>query len=284
MTAKETMAQLTIPRLALHDGIEIPQLGFGVFQVPPEDTQRTVEGALEAGYRHIDTAAAYRNEAGVGAALAASGLSREDVFITTKLWNTQQGHDATLAAFEASLERLGLDHVDLYLIHWPVPSEDRFVDTWRAFERLYEEEAARTIGVSNFRVEDLERLIAETGTRPAVNQIELHPHFQQAELRAFHAEHKIATEAWSPLAQGELLDDETIVRIADRHERTPAQAILRWHLQLGNIVIPKSVTPERIRENIEIFDFELSDEEMAEFARLDSGERIGPDPATFVAP
>ena len=278
------MAQLTIPRLALHDGIEVPQLGFGVFQVPPEETQNAVEMALDAGYRHIDTAAAYRNEAGVGAALAASGLPREDVFITTKLWNTEQGHDATLAAFEASLERLGLDHVDLYLIHWPVPSEDRFIDTWRAFERIYEEEAASTIGVSNFRVDDLERLVAETGTRPAVNQIELHPRFQQAELRAFHAEHRIATEAWSPLAQGELLNDETIVRIADRHERTPAQAILRWHLQLGNVVIPKSVTPERIRENIEIFDFELSDEEMAEFARLDSGERIGPDPATFVAP
>ena len=278
------MTQLTIPRVALHDGIEIPQLGYGVFQVPPEDTQGAVEMALDAGYRHIDTAAAYRNEAGVGAALAASGLPREDVFVTTKLWNTQQGHDATLAAFEASLERLGLDHVDLYLIHWPVPSEDRFIDTWRAFERIYEEEAARTIGVSNFRVEDLERLVAETGTRPTVNQIELHPSFPQAELRTFHAEHKIATEAWSPLAQGDLLDDETIAGIAERHDRTPAQVILRWHLQLGNIVIPKSVTPERIRENIEIFDFELSDEDIAEFARLDSGERIGPDPETFVSP
>jgi 2,5-diketo-D-gluconate reductase A len=278
------MTQLTIPRVALHDGIEIPQLGFGVFQVPPEDTQGAVEVALDAGYRHIDTAAAYRNEAGVGAALAASGLPREDVFVTTKLWNAQQGHDATLAAFEASLEQLGLDHVDLYLIHWPVPSEDRFIDTWRAFERIYEEEAARTIGVSNFRVEDLERLVAETGTRPTVNQIELHPSFPQAELRAFHAEHKIATEAWSPLAQGDLLDDETIAGIAERHDRTPAQVILRWHLQLGNIVIPKSVTPERIRENIEIFDFELSDEDIAEFARLDSGERIGPDPETFVSP
>jgi 2,5-diketo-D-gluconate reductase A len=278
------MAQLTIPRLALHDGIEIPQLGFGVFQVPPEDTQGAVEMALDAGYRHIDTAAAYRNEAGVGAALAASGLPREDVFVTTKLWNAEQGHDATLVAFEQSLERLGLDHVDLYLIHWPVPSEDRYVDTWRAFERIYEEEAARTIGVSNFRIEDLERLEVETGTRPTVNQIELHPSLQQAELRAWHADHNIATEAWSPLAQGDLLDDETIVRVADRHERTPAQTILRWHLQLGNIVIPKSVTPERIRENIELFDFELSDEDMAEFARLDRGERIGPDPETFVSP
>jgi 2,5-diketo-D-gluconate reductase A len=278
------MTQLTIPRLALHDGIEIPQLGFGVFQVPPDETQVVVEQALEAGYRHIDTAAAYRNEAEVGAALAAVGLPREDVFVTTKLWNTQQGHDSTLVAFEESLERLGLDHVDLYLIHWPVPSEDRFVDTWRAFERIYEEECARTIGVSNFRIEDLERLMTETDTRPTVNQIELHPRFQQAELRAFHAEHKIVTEAWSPLAQGGLLDDATIAEIAERHDKTPAQAILRWHLQLGNVVIPKSVTPERIRENIEIFEFELSDEDMAEFARLDSGERIGPDPERFVSP
>jgi 2,5-diketo-D-gluconate reductase A len=278
------MAQLTVPSLTLHDGTEIPQLGFGVFQVPPEDTQSAVELALDAGYRHIDTAAAYRNEAGVGAALAASGLPREDVFVTTKLWNAQQGHAATLAAFEASLERLGLDHVDLYLIHWPVPSEDRFVDTWRAFERISEEEGARTIGVSNFRIEDLERLEVETDTRPTVNQVELHPRFQQAELRAWHADHEVATEAWSPLAQGSLLDDETIVGIAELHDKTPAQAILRWHLQLGNVVIPKSVTPERIRENIDLFDFELSDEDMAEFAKLDSGERIGPDPETFVAP
>ena len=278
------MAELTVPSVALHDGIEIPQLGFGVFQVPPEETQSVVEQALEAGYRHIDTAAAYRNEEGVGRALAASGLPREEVFVTTKLWNAQQGFDSTIAAFEASLERLGLDHVDLYLIHWPVPSEDRFVDTWRAFERIHEEEGARTIGVSNFRIEDLERLAADTVTRPAVNQIELHPRHQQAELRAWHERHDIATEAWSPLAQGELLDEPVIAEIAERHGKTPAQAILRWHLQLGNVVIPKSVTPERIRENIEIFDFELGDAEMAEFERLDRGERIGPDPGTFVSP
>lgn len=278
------MPHLTIPSTVLHDGIEIPQLGFGVFQVPPEETQATVELALEAGYRHIDTAAAYRNEAGVGAALAASGLPREEVFVTTKLWNAEQGHDSALTAFEATLDRLGLDHVDLYLIHWPVPSENRFVDTWRAFERIYEEESARTIGVSNFRIEDLERLEAETDTRPTVNQIELHPSLQQAELRAFHAEHRIATEAWSPLAQGGLLDDGTIAAIAERHDRTPAQVILRWHLQLGNVVIPKSVTPERIRENVEVFDFELDDEDMAEFAKLDRGERIGPDPETFARP
>ena len=279
------MDQTTVlPSLTLHDGIDIPQLGFGVFQIPPEETQRAVELALEAGYRHIDTAAAYRNEKGVGAALAASGLPREDYFVTTKLWNSQQGHDSTLAAFEASLDRLGLDHVDLYLIHWPVPTEDQFVDTWRAFEQIHREEAARTIGVSNFRIKDLERLNRETETRPTVNQVELHPRLQQGGLRAWHAEHDIATEAWSPLAQGELLDDETIVRVAQNHGKTPAQAILRWHLQLGNVVIPKSVTPERIRENIDIFDFELSDEEMAAIEGLDSGSRIGPDPATFVAP
>jgi len=278
------MAELTIPSLTLHDGVEIPQLGFGVFQVPPEDTQGVVEQALDAGYRHIDTAGAYRNEKGVGAAIAASGLAREDLFVTTKLWNSEQGFETTLAAFEKSLERLGFEYVDLYLIHWPVPSEGRFVDTWRAFERVHGEGRARTIGVSNFRVEDLERLEAETETRPTVNQIELHPRLQQAELRAWHADHGIVTEAWSPLAQGELLDDEKIVAIAERHGRTPAQAVLRWHLQLGNVVFPKSVTPGRIRENIELFDFELSDAEMAEFERLDRGERIGPDPGTFVSP
>jgi 2,5-diketo-D-gluconate reductase A len=275
---------VTIPRLTLHDGVEIPQLGFGVFQVPPEGTQEVVEQAFDAGYRHIDTAGAYRNEKGVGAAIEASGLPREDFFVTTKLWNSQQGFETTLGAFEASLGRLGLEYVDLYLIHWPVPTEDRFVDTWRAFERIHGEGRSRTIGVSNFRVEDLERLEAETDVRPTVNQIELHPRLQQAELRAWHAEHGIVTEAWSPLAQGELLDDETIAAIAAKHGKTPAQAILRWHLQLGNVIFPKSVTPERIRENIEIFDFELGDAEMAEFERLDRGERIGPDPGTFVSP
>jgi 2,5-diketo-D-gluconate reductase A len=279
-----SMAELTIPSLTLHDGVEIPQLGFGVFQVPPEETQSVVELALEAGYRHIDTAAAYRNERGVGGAIATSGLPREEVFVTTKLWNSQQGYDSALAAIEASLGRLGFDYVDLYLIHWPVPSEDRFVETWRAFERINEEGRARTIGVSNFRIEDLERLEAQTDTRPTVNQIELHPRFQQVELRAWQADRQIATEAWSPLAQGDLLDDETIAEIAARHGKTPAQAILRWHLQLGNIVIPKSVTPERIRENLELFDFELSGEDMAAIKGLDSGERIGPDPANFVSP
>jgi 2,5-diketo-D-gluconate reductase A len=255
------MPELTIPSITLHDGVEIPQLGFGVFQVPPEETQSAVELALEVGYRHIDTAAAYHNEKGVGAALAASGLPREDYFVTTKLCNSQQGHDSTLAAFEASLDRLGLDHVDLYLIHCPVPTEGLFLDTWRAFEQIHGEEAARTIGVSNFRIEDLELPEREMETLPTVNQVELHPRLQQADLRAWHAEHGIVTEARSPLAQGELLADGTIGEIATRHGKSPAQAILRWHVQLGNIAISKSGTAER--ENIEIFDFELSDEEMA---------------------
>ena len=279
------MTQATsIPAVTLHDGVEIPQLGFGVFQVPPEKTQDAVEEALEAGYRHIDTAAAYRNERGVGAAIAASGIPRNEIFVTTKLWNSAQGYESTLGAFEKSIDRLGMDYVDLYLIHWPVPSEGRALDTWRAFERIHEEGGSRTIGVSNFRVEDLEMLEREAEMLPTVNQVELHPHFPQAELRAWHLEHGVATESWSPLAQGDLLANETIAAVAARHDRTPAQAILRWHLQLGNVVIPKSVTPKRIRENFELFDFELNDEDMTEIAALDVGQRIGPDPGTFVAP
>jgi 2,5-diketo-D-gluconate reductase A len=279
------MAQATsVPAVTLHDGVEIPQLGFGVFQVPPEDTQAVVEEALEVGYRHIDTAGAYRNERGVGAAIAATGIPREEIFVTTKLWNSQQGYESTLGAFRKSLDRLRLDRVDLYLIHWPVPTEGRAFDTWRAFERIHDEGRSRTIGVSNFRIEDLEQLEQQAFVQPTVNQIELHPHFPQAELRAWHRQHGIATEAWSPLAQGELLVNETIAGIAARHDRTPAQAILRWHLQLGNVVIPKSVTPKRIRENFELFDFELSDEDMTEIAALDVGQRIGPDPSTFVSP
>ena len=274
----------TVPALELHDGVEIPQLGFGVFQVPPEQTQAVVEEALAVGYRHVDTAAAYRNEAGVGDAIAASGIPREDVFVTTKLWNSEQGFDSTLRAFETSLEQLGLERVDLYLIHWPMPDEDRFLETWRAFERIRDEGWARSIGVSNFRVRDLERLRAEAEALPTVNQIELHPRLQQAELRAWHADHGIATEAWSPLAQGELLDDDTIATIAAHHEKTPAQTILRWHLQLGNVVIPKSVTPERIRENLDLFEFELGEDDMAAIARLEAGHRTGPDPSTFTAP
>jgi 2,5-diketo-D-gluconate reductase A len=265
----------------LHDGVEMPQLGFGVFQIPPEETQEKVEEALGVGYRHVDTAAAYGNEAGVGAAIAATGVRREDVFVTTKLWNSEQGYDSTLRAFEKSIERLGTGHVDLYLIHWPLPARDLFLETWRAFERIQEEGGARSIGVSNFRVEDIERIESEAEQRPTVNQIELHPRLQQPELRAWLAEHEIATEAWSPLAQGDLLEDGTIETVAAHHDRTPAQAILRWHLQIGNVVIPKSSSPERIRENFEVFDFELSEDDMAALERLDSGERTGPVPGSF---
>jgi diketogulonate reductase-like aldo/keto reductase len=270
------MPDLTIPEIALHDGVAIPQLGLGVFQVLPDKAQSVIEHALDVGYRHIDTAAPYRNEAAVGAALAASDLPREEVFVTTKLWNSQQGYDSTLKAFEATLGRLGFEYVDLHLIHWPVPGENSFIDTWRAFERILEEGRARTIGVSSFRIEDLEQLEVETDTRPTIHQVDLHPRQQQAELCRWHAEHGIATEAWSPLARGGLLDDETIVEVAARHGKTPAQALLRWHVQLGNIAIPQSVTEEQIRENIEIFDFELSDEEMAALSELDAGDRIGP--------
>jgi 2,5-diketo-D-gluconate reductase A len=273
-----------VPNVRLNDGIEIPQVGFGVFQVPPDETQSAVEDALAAGYRHIDTAAAYRNERGVAAGIAASGVPRAEIFITTKLWNTEQGFESTLAAFDKSIEALDTETVDLYLIHWPVPARDLFLDTWRAFERIHAEGGARSIGVSNFRIPDLERLAQEAETRPTVNQIELHPLLQQVELRAWHAEHGIATEAWSPLAQGEVLKDDTLVTIAAHHERTVAQVILRWHLQIGNVVIPKSVTPARVRENLDIFDFELTEDDLAAIARLDAGHRTGPDPASFGAP
>jgi diketogulonate reductase-like aldo/keto reductase len=273
-----------VPNVALHDGVEIPQLGFGVFQVPPAETKTAVETALAAGYRHIDTAAAYRNEAGVAAAIAESGIAREDLFITTKLWNSEQGFDSTLAAFNKSLEALDTTYVDLYLIHWPMPTEGKFLDTWRAFERIKAEGGARSIGVSNFRIPDLEKLRAEADEQPTINQIELHPYLQQEELRAWHAEHEVVTEAWSPIAQGAVLDDETLETIAAHHQRTTAQVVLRWHIQLGNVVIPKSVTPERVRENFEIFDFELTEDDLAAIARLDRGERTGPDPSTFVAP
>ena len=278
-----TQANTTsVPHLDVNDGRLIPQLGFGVFQVPPQDTADVVRHALRTGYRSIDTAAMYRNEEGVGAAIADSGLGRDDVFITTKLGNDNHGHDKALRALDDSLQRLGLDYVDLYLIHWPRPSDGKFVETWKAFTEAKQDGRARSIGVSNFRVQDIEAIIDATGVPPAVNQIELHPRFQQAELRREHSEHGILTEAWSPLGQGELLDDATISQIASGHDRTPAQVILRWHVQLGNVVIPKSVTPERIEENFQVFDFELSDDDMRAIAQLDSGDgRIGPDPSTF---
>ncbi|CAM3944188.1 aldo/keto reductase [Tsukamurella strandjordii] len=271
---------MTVPDITLNSGKTIPQLGFGVWQVSDDGAEAAVAEALRVGYRSIDTAKVYENEAGTGRAIAASGLDRGDVYLTTKLWNSDQGFDETLRAFDASLERLGTDYVDLYLIHWPVPEYGRAVDTFKAFQKIRDEGRAKSIGVSNFRVEDLQRVIDETGEAPAVNQIELHPGLPQDELRAFHAEHGIATEAWSPLGQGESLEDPTIVEIAAAHGVTPAQAILRWHLQLGNVVIPKSVTPARIAENFEVFGFELTADEVARITAL-PGRRIGPDPAEF---
>ncbi|MFE2579005.1 aldo/keto reductase [Streptomyces sp. NPDC059378] len=272
------MAPATVPTVTLNNGVEIPQLGFGVFQVPDDATAAAVTAALETGYRSIDTAAIYGNEAGVGRALAASGLPRDELFVTTKLWNADQGYDATLRAFDASLAKLGLDHVDLYLIHWPAPARDLYRDSWRALERLAGEGRIRAAGVSNFQPGHLLRLMGDSTLVPAVNQIELHPGLQQAELRAFHAEHGIATEAWSPLAQGAVLDDRAVGDLAVRYGKSPAQVVLRWHLQLGNIVIPKSVTPARIRENFDVFDFVLTDEEMRAVAALDRGLRTGPHP------
>ncbi|MEV8628293.1 aldo/keto reductase [Streptomyces sp. NPDC051079] len=271
-----------VPFLTLNNGVRMPQLGFGVWQVPDAEAEQAVGTALEAGYRSIDTAAVYGNETGTGKAVAASGLPREELFVTTKLWNSDQGYESTLRAFDDSLGKLGLEYVDLYLIHWPVPNKGAYVDTYRAFEKILADGRARAIGVSNFLPEHLERLIGETSVVPAVNQIELHPQLQQAASRAAHERHGIVTEAWSPLGQGRgLLDVPAIVAIARKHARTPAQVVLRWHVQLGNVVIPKSVTPSRIRENIAVFDFTLDAEDLAGLAALDEGRRLGPDPAEF---
>ncbi|MFK0136291.1 aldo/keto reductase [Streptomyces murinus] len=271
-----------VPPIILNNGVEMPQVGFGVWQVPDDEAERAVGTALEAGYRSIDTAAAYGNEEGTGRAIAACGLPREDIFVTTKLWNSDQGYDATLRAFDTSLGKLGLDHLDLYLIHWPLPARDTYVDTYKALEKLYADGRVRAIGVSNFLPEHLRRLAEETSVIPAVNQIELHPHLQQHAAREYHAEQGIRTEAWSPLGQGKgLLEVPAIVAIAQKHNRTPAQVVLRWHVQQGTIVIPKSVTPSRIKENIEVFDFSLDAEDLAAIGALNEDRRIGPDPATF---
>ncbi|WP_369148393.1 aldo/keto reductase [Streptomyces sp. R44] len=278
MAPSTTPAVPAVPTVTLNNGVEIPQLGFGVFQVADDATTAAVSSALEAGYRSIDTAAVYGNEAGVGRALGASGLAREELFVTTKLWNADQGYDATLRAFDDSLAKLGLDYVDLYLIHWPTPARDLYRDSWRALERLADEGRIRAAGVSNFQPEHLRRLMEDATLTPAVNQIELHPALQQSELRAFHGEHRIATEAWSPLAQGAVLDDPAVTAIAAAHGKSPAQVVIRWHLQLGNVVIPKSVTPARIRANFDVFDFVLTDAEMATIAGLDRGLRTGPHP------
>ena len=272
---------MTIPSLEMNDGRSIPQIGFGVWQVPDDVAVDATLTALEAGYRHIDTAAVYENERGVGEAIHRSGLARDDIFVTTKVWNTDQGYDRTMRAFEKSTGLLGLDQVDLYLVHWATPARDLYSDTWRALIALHEEGRARSIGVSNFHVPHLERIIAEYGIVPVVNQIELQPWLPQHELRAYDAEHGILTEAWSPLASGELIADETLAAIGAKHGKSTAQVMIRWHLQLGNIVLPKSVTPSRIRENIEVFDFALDDDDMARIASLECGRRTGPNPDEF---
>jgi 2,5-diketo-D-gluconate reductase A len=272
-----------VPSITLNNGVEIPQLGFGVFQIDRGDAVAAVRAALDAGYRHIDTAQMYGNEREVGQSIAESGIPRDEIFVTTKLNNDRHGHDDAIKALDESLDKLGSDHVDLYLIHWPRPRENRFVETWKAFEELQSDGRTRAIGVSNFQIPHLERLAAETATVPAVNQIELHPRFPQAELRAYHREHGIATEAWSPIGgQGSnLLSEPTLQSLAAKYGKTPAQIVLRWHIQLGNIVIPKSVTPSRIKENIDVFDFELEPGDMDAVDALNTGERKGPNPDHF---
>jgi 2,5-diketo-D-gluconate reductase A len=272
----------TVPSLKMHNGLEIPQLGFGVFLVPPEETKQAVAEALKAGYRLIDTAQGYRNEEGVGAAITESDVPRDELFITTKLTNSEHGYDKTLAAFEGSMKKLNLDVLDLFLIHWPLPMFDQYVETWRAFEKLLADGRVRSIGVSNFEIPHLQRLLAETDVTPAVNQVELHPEFPQEELRAFHDERGILTESWGPLGQGKgLLENAEIIEVSRRKGRTPAQVVLRWHVQLGCVVIPKSVHPDRMRENIELFDFELDDRDLAEISKVRTGQRLGADPNEF---
>ena len=271
-----------VPTIRLNDGRPMPQLGFGVWQVPNHEAKSIVTEAIAAGYRSIDTAAVYGNEEGVGEAVRAASVPREELFITTKLWNNNHGYDAALAAFDESLARLKLDFVDLYLVHWPLPRGEAYLDAWRALIRLREDGRAKSIGVSNFTIPHLKRLMEETGVAPVLNQIELHPGFQQRELRGFHAEHGIATESWSPLGKGALMADETLARIGRNYGKTPAQVILRWHLDNGLIAIPKSATPARIRENIDVFDFTLAPEDMRALAALDDkAGRVGPNPDLF---
>ncbi|AKV87053.1 2,5-diketo-D-gluconic acid reductase [Microbacterium sp. CGR1] len=270
-----------VPTLTLNNGIEMPQLGYGVFQVPDAETTAAVAAALDAGYRSIDTAAIYGNEAGVGRAIAESGIPRDELFVTSKVWISDHGYDAALRAYDASLERLGLDHLDLYLIHWPTPALATYPETWRALESLYADGRVRAIGVSNFEPEHLARIASEGGVVPAVNQVELHPALQNRAVAEANAQRGILTEAWSPLAQGAVLSDRSVVEIAERHERTPAQIVLRWHLQQGRVVIPKSVTPARIAENLDVFGFELADDELAAVDRLERDGRTGPHPAAF---
>jgi 2,5-diketo-D-gluconate reductase A len=274
-----------VPTIDLNDGHTIPQLGFGVFQIDPDDTAQAVSTALEIGYRHIDTAEGYRNEKGVGEAVRASGLDRGDVFVTSKLNNAFHRPDDARRAFEGTLSELGFEYVDLFLIHWPLPTlyDGDFPSTWKTLEEFQQDGRARSIGVSNFQVDHLERLAAETSVVPAVNQIELHPYLLNEEVRAYDEAHGIGTQAWSPIAQGEVLDDPVITGIAGAVGRSPAQVVLRWHIQHGNIVFPKSTTPARIKENFELFDFELEPGDVAKIDALDKGEagRTGPNPDVF---
>jgi 2,5-diketo-D-gluconate reductase A len=270
-----------VPTVRLNNGVEIPQLGFGVFKVPPEQTEDVTRTALEIGYRHVDTAQMYGNEAGVGRAVRAAGLARDEVFVTSKLNNGNHARDDALRSFDGTLAELGFDHVDLFLIHWPLPEVGDFVETWHAMEEIYRSGRARAIGVSNFQPHHLRRLLAAAEVVPAVNQVELHPYLIQDEVRAFNAEHGILTEAWAPIARGRVLDDPVITTIAKRLERTPAQVTLRWAVQRGDVVFPKSVTRSRIEENFGLFDFELTDDDMAEITALDRHERTGPDPDTM---
>ena len=276
---------MTVPTITLHDQTTIPQLGFGVFQVPPDQTAKTVLNALEVGYRHIDTAQMYENEAGVGEAIAASGIPRDELYVTTKLNNGFHRPDDARRSLDESLSRLGLDQVDLFLIHWPLPTryDGDYVTTWRTMAEFVEDGRARSVGVSNFQPDHLERIVSETGVVPVLNQVEVHPFFGNEDVRAACAKHDIAVEAWAPIARGKVADDATITGIADRLGRTPAQVALRWHIQRGDIVFPKTVTPERMRENFDIFDFELSDDDMSTITALDRGEdgRGGPNPDTF---
>ena len=270
-----------VPTVLLNNGVEIPQLGFGVFKVPPEQTEEVTRTALEIGYRHVDTAQMYGNEAGVGRAVRAAGLARDEVFVTSKLDNPNHARDDALRSFDGTLAELGFDHVDLFLIHWPLPEVGDFVETWHAMEEIYRSGRARAIGVSNFAPHHLRRLLAAAEVVPAVNQIEVHPYLVQDDVRAFGAEHGIVTEAWAPIARGRVLDDPVITTIAKRLERTPAQVTLRWAIQRGDVVFPKSVSRGRIEENFDLFDFELADDEMAEITALDRQERTGPDPDTM---
>ncbi|RXZ83008.1 aldo/keto reductase [Paenibacillaceae bacterium] len=266
--------------VTLNNGIKMPQLGFGVWQVSDDEATAAVATAFKVGYTSIDTAMIYKNEQGVGKAIAESSVSREDMFITTKVWNSDQGYNNTLRAFDESLERLGLDYIDLYLIHWPTPEFDQYIDTYKALEKLYHDGRVKAIGVCNFEVEHLERLLKECEVKPVLNQIECHPYLAQNELKALCAKHDIFVEAWSPLDQGgDVLKDEVVVKLAEEYSKTPAQVVLRWHLQNNSIVIPKSVTPSRIEENFNVFDFTLSAEDMVEINKLDSNRRKGPHPS-----